>query len=368
MSNYYVAGEAGAPTTVAVGRTGRYVRVQLAGTNYLTLSEVEVFDNAQASSTGGEVNWLITDHLGTPRMVADLSGSLASIKRHDYLPFGEEIGAGVGGRTTNQGYGQIDGNRKKWAQLERDVETGLDYAQARYYSSTQGRFTSVDPENAGTELENPQSWNGYAYALNNPTVNVDPDGLKVKLYDRDRKFIGEIEDEEANAGLFNREWQRKNGHRVRQGVIYDNNDTVIGYYENTCCDWLAGSSNESVVQQLSSGEAFDRAVPGAILNTVTSGLTRGSTPRTRGLWEITKAGTDKVLKHRSFGTFSRHKSTGLWWSKDRAGHGQSKWKVYRETSKGLEHVADADEYGDFILNKHKGSVGEFIPWKELSGK
>jgi hypothetical protein len=45
VSNYHVAGSAGAPTTVTVGRTGRYVRVQLAGTNYLTLSEVEVFDN-----------------------------------------------------------------------------------------------------------------------------------------------------------------------------------------------------------------------------------------------------------------------------------------------------------------------------------
>jgi RHS repeat-associated protein len=112
-------------------------------------------------------------------MVADKSGSLVGMKRHDYLPFGEEVAAGVGGRTTQQGYvGNADGNRKRWAELERDDETGLDYAQARYYSSTQGRFTSVDPGNfqAMRDLHDPQSWNAYAYVNNNPLGRTDPDG------------------------------------------------------------------------------------------------------------------------------------------------------------------------------------------------
>jgi hypothetical protein len=37
------------------------------------------------------IHWLVTDQLGTPRMVFDLSGSLANVSRHDYLPFGEEL-------------------------------------------------------------------------------------------------------------------------------------------------------------------------------------------------------------------------------------------------------------------------------------
>lgn len=46
VSSYHVAGTAGVPTKINIGRTGRYVRVQLAGTNYLSLAEVEVMANA----------------------------------------------------------------------------------------------------------------------------------------------------------------------------------------------------------------------------------------------------------------------------------------------------------------------------------
>jgi hypothetical protein len=55
-----------------------------------------------------EAFWLVSDRLGTPRMIVTKSGSLAGVKRHDYLPFGEEIGGPqvplIGGRTTAQGY------------------------------------------------------------------------------------------------------------------------------------------------------------------------------------------------------------------------------------------------------------------------
>jgi len=89
------------------------------------------------------IHWLVSDQLGTPRMILDLSGSLSTISRHDYLPFGEELYAGVDGRLTTQGY-TGDNVRQKYTQKERDNETGLDYFLARYYSSTGGRFASPD--------------------------------------------------------------------------------------------------------------------------------------------------------------------------------------------------------------------------------
>ena len=58
----------------------------------------------------------------------------------------------------------------------RRVETGLDFFRARYISGAQGRFTSVDPEFASASLVDPQRWNGYAYATNNPYKFVDPNG------------------------------------------------------------------------------------------------------------------------------------------------------------------------------------------------
>ncbi len=109
-------------------------------------------------------------------MIADRSGSLSGIKRHDYLPFGEELYAGTGGRTTQQGYA-ADGVRQQFTGKERDNETGLDYFLARYYSSIQGRFTSPDPLLASGRSEKPQSWNRYNYVLNNPLRLVDPSGM-----------------------------------------------------------------------------------------------------------------------------------------------------------------------------------------------
>lgn len=59
---------------------------------------------------------------------------------------------------------------------ERDAETGLDYFGARYMSSAQGRFTSPDKPFADQHPANPQSWNLYAYTLNNPLRYIDDTG------------------------------------------------------------------------------------------------------------------------------------------------------------------------------------------------
>jgi RHS repeat-associated protein len=140
-----------------------------------------------SSATGGtsQVHWLVTDHLGTPRMIVDQTGSLASVSRHDYLPFGEELFAETGGRTTSLGYTGSDGGRQQFTEKERDVETGLDYFGARYYSSIDGRFTSVDP--GSFVPADPQNWNRYAYTQNNPLKFTDPTGKE--LY-----FLGDYAD------------------------------------------------------------------------------------------------------------------------------------------------------------------------------
>lgn len=86
----------------------------------------------------------------------------------------------------------------------------------------------------------------------------------------------------------------------------------------------------------------------------------------RGIWKITQEGTERAVRHRRFGRFSKSKSDGLWWSRDQAGHGGSKWKVFEETADGLKWRADADEFGDFITGKHKSEVGQLMPWSQLN--
>jgi RHS repeat-associated protein len=97
------------------------------------------------------------------------------MRRHDYLPFGEENQAGGAIRSAANGY-QQEGVRQKHTGYERDGETGLDFAQARYYSNLQGRFTSIDPLSS-LAIRNPQSWNRYSYVLNSPLAYTDRDGL-----------------------------------------------------------------------------------------------------------------------------------------------------------------------------------------------
>ena len=117
--------------------------------------------------------YFVRDHLGSTRLVTDQNANV--VARHDYLPFGEEIPGGWAGRSSEWG-ATNDTNEKFTGQL-RDLETGLDYFHARYLSSSLGRFTSPDPGNAGANPYDPQSWNGYSYARNNPLALVDPSGM-----------------------------------------------------------------------------------------------------------------------------------------------------------------------------------------------
>ena len=125
-----------------------------------------------------KVSYLTSDHLGSPRIITDEAGAV--ISRHDYMAFGDEVTeklSNVGGRTSSQGYGEPDDVRKQYTGYERDKESGLDYAQARYYNSNHGRFTSVDPLTASASIRDPQTFNRYSYVLNSPYKFVDPLGL-----------------------------------------------------------------------------------------------------------------------------------------------------------------------------------------------
>jgi RHS repeat-associated protein len=121
-----------------------------------------VYLNGQllAQYKNGTTYFAHKDHLGSTRLLTKPDGSYDPADVYDYLPFGEPVGSTS--TTTSH----------KFTGHERDAESGLDFMQARYYFSPSGRFSTVDPENAGAKHSDPQSWNAYAYARNNPVVFV----------------------------------------------------------------------------------------------------------------------------------------------------------------------------------------------------
>jgi len=124
-----------------------------------------------AVSGADTVEYYHLDALGSVRAVTNQSGNV--VERHDYLPFGQECAVGACAGNTPTGQGQP----RRFTGKERDVATGLDYFGARYYESKIGRFTTVDPVQTTAEnLVDPQRWNRYAYARNNPLRYTDPDG------------------------------------------------------------------------------------------------------------------------------------------------------------------------------------------------
>ncbi len=109
------------------------------------------------------VEYYHLDALGSVRAITEQNAAV--IERHDYLPFGEEWNPPP----------SIDA--RKFTGKERDVETGYDYFGARYLSAKTARFTTTDPSFSPAEnLVDPQRWNRYTYARNNPLRYIDPDG------------------------------------------------------------------------------------------------------------------------------------------------------------------------------------------------
>ena len=116
------------------------------------------FDAVLSRSDASGVRWYGTDRLGTVHEWFDASG------------------VRVGAVVQFDGYGTVVSgalsDRYGFTGREWDSVVGLQYSRARWYSPTQGRFTSEDP--LGLRAGDA---NFYRYVGNQPTGRVDPSGL-----------------------------------------------------------------------------------------------------------------------------------------------------------------------------------------------
>jgi len=141
---------------------------ELDGSGNWIHSNVYAGNKLLATYSAAGIHYHLSDWLGTRRVQVSGSGPTAGEveEQCQSLPFGD-----------NQVCAGPDAAEQHFTGKERDTESGLDYFGARYYASNMGRFMNPDP--LGFHVANnadPQSWNFYSYALNNPLRYFDPTG------------------------------------------------------------------------------------------------------------------------------------------------------------------------------------------------
>jgi len=129
-------------------------------------AEYVFFDGERLAriDASGSVDYYLSDKLGSSAVVTDSGGNV--LDDSDFLPFGDELD-----------FASSSGNAYKYTGLERDADQ-LDHTLNRQYSSNFGRWMTPDPGGRKVvKLDDPQTWNMYAYVGNNPTSLNDPSGL-----------------------------------------------------------------------------------------------------------------------------------------------------------------------------------------------
>ena len=128
------------------------------GSFSLTPRDANIFFGRRVVRKGTSA--LTSDDRNSVRLVTNRTSPIS----RSFLPFGEE-------------FEKTPDDTVKFGGYVRDSATGLDYAGQRYYSSSLGRFITPDPDANSANIRQPQSWNRYAFVLNDPINHVDPNGL-----------------------------------------------------------------------------------------------------------------------------------------------------------------------------------------------
>ena len=142
---------------------------------------LEFFQHAEGrvvkngSSFNYEYN--LTDHLGNVRVTVDQGGTV--VQRDDYYPFGLTFNSWSPSRNGGE-------NQYKYTDKEYQPETNWIDFGARMQSPELGRWFNIDPLAEVYHDVSP-----YNFTLNNPIINIDPDGRSVQQVEGGTRYTGQ---------------------------------------------------------------------------------------------------------------------------------------------------------------------------------
>jgi len=155
---------AGGSAEFVFDQYGRRVSTWNGSTHASTEANIYSDSGPVAIRTGGSTHFEHQNWVGTERLRTAYNGAVET--QFTSLPWGD------GSSTTG-----TDSDPYDFAGLDRDQEDQSEHAQFRNYSPAQARWLSPDPFYGSYSFTNPQSFNRYSYALNNPVNFIDPSGL-----------------------------------------------------------------------------------------------------------------------------------------------------------------------------------------------
>lgn len=216
----------GGTTTVYVYAAGRVIAEYDNGAGPGSPSRQYVYGSGRLLTTisAGKKTYHHADQLSV-RLSTDSTGKVVGEQGH--FPYGENW------YSTN--------TTTKWffTSYERDPETGLDYAMARFYDSRIAAFCSADP--VGGAPEAPESWNRYAYVRNDPVNLTDASGQD--WWDEVFEFFGfDTDDENENSP---QQQPSPVPFGTASDIVYPSNITLYVYHS----EWLLNPQEFVLVGQ-----------------------------------------------------------------------------------------------------------------------
>lgn len=177
VSEFKYDGDGGRTRKLTADEDIRFVGALYEEANSRASSYVFLGSTRVAQINDGQVFYYHTDHLGGTNVLTDGQGIKKQIL--EYFPFGKI--------SRNEKFGTT-AEQDAWYHFTsqyNDSESELYFYNARYYDPELGRFIQADllVQAPG----NPQTFNRYTYANNNPVNLVDPSG-----HGWFKKFIGKI--------------------------------------------------------------------------------------------------------------------------------------------------------------------------------